>query len=221
MSLAVECSFLEVVEEITALVDHGHTANTDRILTLMSALSADGLALRYFLYKGCLDARFRKLTSAQSFFVYGCESFYLRLNAWYAKSTLVDSQSVGRLERYFSIDNCHNHSFDFFTVGLLGSGYTTDFGSTSENLSNLQVGDRIRFDRVWSDQLTRGRAFFVEKGVMFHTQYAPADYSVSLNLMIRKDQLCRQFSLGADKETVSEIYDLSDTSASGEDRDRI
>jgi hypothetical protein len=68
--------------------------------------------------------------------VFRCNDFYFRLNAWYPDSKTVTVELETQLNDYFSIDSCHNHSVDFFTVGLLGPGYTTEFRETTEDLSD-------------------------------------------------------------------------------------
>jgi hypothetical protein len=208
MHRTVEQRFRDVLDEISPLVTSDHVANAAEIVRIMGRFAEDKLALRYFLYRATVDDRFRRLTSAQSFYVFGCPQFYLRMNAWYPRNAVVDPESARRLEKYFSIDSCHNHSVDFFTVGLLGPGYVTEFRETDSELSETGVGDRIEFLRSWEDQLTEGRVFFVKKSSLFHTQYAPEQYSVSLNLVIREPVLCKQFTLSADKETVRDVYDF-------------
>lgn len=204
----IERDFKAIVEDVSACVRGGHVKNADAILGLMGSLANDKIALRYFLFKASADERFRRLTSAQSFYVYGCDDFYLRMNAWYPRSSAVSAESARRLDTYFSIDSCHNHSVDFFTIGLLGPGYTTEFRETEEDLSAAGAGDRINFVRTWDDQLSEGKAFFVPKSSLFHTQYDPPAYSLSLNLVIWEPVLCKQFTLAEDKETIRDVYDL-------------
>lgn len=216
MAEKIEHEFKAVVDEVSALVACGHAENAGAILELMGALAKDKLALRYFLFRAATDERFRRLTSAQSFYVFGCDAFYFRMNAWYPRSNVANSESARRLDKYFSIDSCHNHSIDFFTVGLLGPGYATEFRETQQDVSDARIGDRISFSRTWDDQLAEGKAFFVPKSSLFHTQYHPAAYSVSLNLVIWEPVRCKQFTLAEDKETVRDVYDLRSAGGLGE-----
>lgn len=202
--------FNAIVATLAEHVRAGHATHVAQITEAMSALADRNVALRYFLFRATVDARFRRLTSAQSFYVYGCDAFYFRLNAWYPERRMARIELETELNQYFSIDSCHNHSVDFFTVGLLGPGYTTEFCHTADDLSDVGVGDTVRFDRCWNDQLSLGRALFVPKSHIFHTQYAPEAYSLSLNLIVREPVTCRQFRLADDKRTICDTYDLRD-----------
>lgn len=209
----IESDFKDAVAAIAPYILDDYVANSDTICGLMCAFAENRLALRYFLFRAGVDERFRRLTSAQSFYVFGCNEFHFRMNAWYPASSLADSTRARLLDEYFSIDSCHNHSVDFFTVGLLGPGYTTEFRESLEDLSNHGIGDKVTFSRSWNDRLTEGKALFVRKSSIFHTQYKPESYSVSLNLVVREPVRCKQFSLEDDKETIRDVYDLRDEPA--------
>ncbi len=208
MPSSVEDQFLELATELSRVVAKGHDENAGEIVDLMPQFAQQDLAFRYFLHKCCSKPQFQKLISAQSFFVYGCNEYYIRVNAWYPRNTKVDEKTRRLLDEYYSVDKCHNHSYDFFTVGLMGPGYISDFRRSKEDALDKSIGDRIEFASKWTDQLDRGKSFYVKKDVIFHTQFVPEAYSSSLNLVIRKRADCKQYVLGDDSETVCEVFDF-------------
>lgn len=173
----------------------------------------------FFLSNAITRENNRRLVSAQSFFLFGNDHLRMRINAWYPYAGRV-GYTKERFESFFSIDRCHNHSVDLFTVGVFGPGYTTQFKETSQNLERVGVGDQIAFDRVWDDQLEMGKALFIPKSTAFHTQFCPSKYSISLNLIIDQSADCLQFELENDRKTIRRVFDfvgLAELAAQGED----
>lgn len=199
--------FFRRLEALEGLVADGHERNEAEIIEHLSEIGLRRLALRYFIDRATTDERFRRLTSAQSFYVCGNDRFYMRLNAWYPQRRQAERHEQ-QLNDYFSIDRCHNHATDFFTVGVLGNGYRTIFRETARDLDGLTIGDEIEFSRIWEERLTLGKALYVPKTRYFHTQYHPEDYSLSLNLIVRAPVDCAQYMLNSDCTKISEIYDL-------------
>lgn len=197
------------VERLTLLVQDDPQGNRGDILEEMKGFAHQHEALRFFLATAIANARYRTLSSAQSFFLFGNDHFRMRINAWYPQAGRTGNTKE-RFETFFSIDRCHNHSADLFTVGVFGPGYTTQFKESSQDLKQVVVGDRIAFDRVWDDQLEMGRALFIPKSTVFHTQFCPSEYSMSLNLVIDQTADCLQFELENDRETVRRVFDLID-----------
>lgn len=195
------------VERLSTLVKDGARTNHDEIMHELSGFPSHHEALRYFLTSAISDPSRRRLLSAQSFFLYANDHMLIRINAWYPQSGRSGNLRE-RFDSFFTIDRCHNHSADFFTVGILGPGYTSEFKETSQDLEQVSLGDKITFDRVWEDQLNIGKTIFLPKGSLFHTQFAPKEYSMSLNLIVDNGASCLQFELGEDRETVTKVYDF-------------
>lgn len=164
--------FTARIERLKALVKGDSQHNRDAILAEMEGFAHQHQALRFFLSNAIATERYRRLTSAHSFYICGNEYFRMRINAWYPQAGQT-GEIKERLESPFTIDRCHNHSFDFFTVGVFGPGYTTQFKETSQYLEKIGVGDEIIFDHVWEDQLKMAKALFVPKSTIFHTQFCP------------------------------------------------
>lgn len=202
----VSTSFLNMQESLALLIRGGYVENSPAIRRVLSEAVADDLWLRHFV-DGCLhDPNHRKLCSSQSFPVYVSDTHAVRLNLWFPVGRF--SEEVNRLvDEYFSIDVCHNHSFDFFTVGALGPGYETTFHEARELPDDPEVGREMDFARTWSFRLEREQAVFVPAGTHFHVQHAPAEFSMSLNL-IPSHQTCGtlpQIILGSDHRTIDRV----------------
>lgn len=53
-----------------------------------------------------------------------------------------------------------------------------------------------------------GKALFVPKSTIFHTQFCPSEYSISLNLVVYQTTDCLQFEIESDRKTVKTVFDL-------------
>lgn len=198
--------FLASQRELARLVDEGHVTNQSRIEKMLAEAVTDDLYLRYFFERCAIDVNHRKLCSSQSFPVFVSDTHSIRVNLWFPTGNF--SSSVNKMvEDYFSIDVCHNHSFDFFTVGAFGPGYQTRFFSTECDLSSVLIGDSIDFNKEWSFQLNKGRSVFVPAGGHFHVQYVPPAFSMSINLIPMKQNTGRvpQILLKQDCSTVEKV----------------
>lgn len=123
------------------------------------------------------------MIGAQCYLLHSGENYYARLSFWLPKLDR-PSEIHRRIEQYFSIGVLHNHSFDFFTVGLLGSGYRSSFYCyNGDDIDGVNVGDKIELSKVVDMKLGTGEALFVSKSSDFHVQYEPEDFSVSLNII--------------------------------------
>jgi hypothetical protein len=198
--------YREIIEELTVLSEQDHRARQDDINGLFCQLANDGLALRALALKLALHPGAPRLSGSQSFTLESNRAFILRINSWYPPSRLPE---VGAREydKYFSIDVCHNHNFDFFTCCVLGPGYESEFLETSDDLEHLQEGDVVSFDRSWTIRLGLGDSVFVPRETQFHTQRLPERFSATLNLIPLRGQSRsgRQYTLADDCRTVKRV----------------
>lgn len=206
MTSSATQTFLALAARLRPLVAAGHRENRDEILALLSRLSDDGVAMRHFIDLCATDLANADMYGTQSFVVYKCNDFIMRMNLWLPEADL-PRQVSDRYAEYFSVDVFHNHNYDFFTVGVYGPGYYSEYYSTSQDISDLALGDEITFDRQWNMSLARGVTAFVLQDAEFHVQYAPEALSMSLNLIPTKifapDH--KQYVLAKDRKTVSQV----------------
>ncbi len=161
----------------------GYRKNQAQILDAIGEIARSNLLIPYFLRQSVAANQLIKMIGAQSYLLHVGEHYLARLNFWPPKS---QRQSVvsERVRRYFSIDVLHNHSFDFFTVGILGCGYYSKFYQASLNdLEGRSIGETLQLKFVGDLTLNPGKAIFVAKSTEFHSQHEPEEFSVSLNFI--------------------------------------
>jgi hypothetical protein len=202
----------KVLSSLQRLVEDGYRQHATEICNLLSELSSSHYPMRILTRIFCNTDDAAKLAGAQSYIIYGCTAYYLRINFWlpFAERHAFISD---RFNRYFSIGVLHNHSFDFFTVGILGDGYNTSIyeAVASKINANMNIGDNV--DLVFSEEfkLERCKSIFFPKFVNFHTQYEPDTISASLNLIPRNmdeinDPSGIQYILSNESHNITNIF---------------
>lgn len=179
-SPSVGRTYDEIVSDIDGCFADGWSKHRERLAGLTSELATDFVALRKLLSTCSASGKWPLMAGAQSFVLTHNRSFYMRVNLWFPEPK--DTVGLERLRKYLSIGECHNHSYNFFTTCLFGSGYESQFLTasfserprTGEQL-NLVAGELVR--------LRPRDVLFVERDVDFHTQQWPIDFSVTLNLV--------------------------------------
>jgi hypothetical protein len=111
--------------------------------------------------------------------------FVLRGNVWFPPSFHDDIQALE--DSVYSYDNCHDHNFDFYTVGYAGPGYLTDLYEYDAATMSGVVGEKVALRSAGTVTLSPGKVLHFRKGVDIHMQRYPASLSVSVNLLIHDD----------------------------------
>jgi hypothetical protein len=196
-------NFSALVDQLHDAVIGGYKENKLLIINLMKKFSDNNMVVHWFIQNFCHKPEIRKMRGAQSFYLIQNKSFSMRLNLWFPDNKLPENVSV-RYDKYFSIGVLHNHNFDFFTVGVYGPGYQSDFFLSQEDLADKNAGDLINFDDSWSLKLGQGDSIFVARDSEFHVQYAPESLSMSLNLIPHQPRLQnhKQFIMKNDRKTI-------------------
>lgn len=107
--------------------------------------------------------------------------YFLRTNIWLPESNSLRS---GMSKSFFAEDFYHDHSFDLLTVGLLGSGYTTNIRNYDHKSTIGYKEEVVETSETEQYRLESGTALFMEKHKTIHQQIAPKDTSVSFNIML-------------------------------------
>lgn len=176
--------FSNSLEVIRKAILKDHIANAEQILACIQNWAYTGDAIRFFVNRSLNNPLYTILVGDNSFIVHVEELFSVRLNVWHPFGSNVSAVNSNDIARFKRIDQVHNHNYDFFTVGVLGPGYCSDFKVT-QNSESWEIGDTVIFDRTFSVQLSLGEALFVPKDTFFHRQHAPSSFSVSLNVIPR------------------------------------
>lgn len=170
------------------------------------------LALRAHLAFAKNDKRYRVLSGAQSFTTFVDKNCAMRINMWYPTSKVLPKKAASLQDKYFSHNIGHNHSYDFYTIGLLGKGYSSIFRSTDLDISDLSPGDPIEFSKTWGMQLREGKAVFIERENVFHSQFPASEFSISLNVIPFAGFLSskKQYTLTDDNRKIDRVI-IGDT----------
>ncbi|PAJ71853.1 hypothetical protein CJF42_24440 [Pseudoalteromonas sp. NBT06-2] len=106
----------------------------------------------------------------------------IRLNFWHPSENILDLPHIeSELHIY---DMPHDHNFDFLTVGMWGEGYSTEVYSYDRNQVKGYIGEEVNADYHGIKTLGRGDVHFYRKSHHIHSQIAPNELSISLNVLI-------------------------------------
>jgi hypothetical protein len=182
--------FSEIVDELKLCFKADWRNNMQGIAELVSEFANNGAALREFINNIGAGGKWPSMSGAQSFLLENNSYFYIRINIWYPSSNLAALQIY---RRYLSIEECHNHNFNFFTTCVLGPGYTTDFFTDLNHQMIKKPGDKVELTFNRKLKLSKGQVLFVERDSDYHIQHWPDGYSITLNLVpVGKDNFSAQ-----------------------------
>ena len=177
------------LEEFIALARRQVDVNEpESALQLADALA--GLALHPHLMRDAIQKQVNAFLQGnrqvsytpQSIILGGTESFYVRANIW------TPPRLAGAIreqeERIFSYNLAHDHNFAFLTAGCFGSGYRTEIFDYDPSQVVGYVGERVELTPLEETTLPKGKVMFYRERRDIHIQHAPAELSISLNLML-------------------------------------
>ena len=101
----------------------------------------------------------------------------------------------------FSYYETHDHNFDFLTVGYFGSGYTTRIYNYDYHTVKGIVNEAVALNFLEETKLPEGKVMYYYGSQDVHTQLPPDELSVSLNLIIPKNQHKRQYEFALPPHT--------------------
>ncbi len=169
------------IKTLERLFEGGWIKNSDRISESFLDLAGGAELLSFFFNCYGLSTTWPNIAGAQSFVIYTGPTFYIRINVWMPRPKRQEnSEKVGR---YLSVDECHNHSYSFFTTIIFGPGYDSTFFDAPGTSDNLLPGCKIKLSNVRGVAVRSGQLLFVRKDIEFHIQHWPDDFTVSLNLV--------------------------------------
>jgi hypothetical protein len=80
----------------------------------------------------------------------------------------------------------HDHTFKFLTVGYHGSGYATSIYEIEPDRVSGRTGDLVSMRLLEHTTLPKGKVMFYRARRDVHVQAHPAEFSVSLNLLVQE-----------------------------------
>ncbi|MCH2071020.1 hypothetical protein [Acinetobacter pittii] len=122
---------------------------------------------------------------ASGYVLYKDEDFVIRAVCWISdKERKFVNVDVDRGLLIYSI--AHDHDFSFLTVGHYGSGYYTETYEYDYDSVIGETGESIEMKKISFNQLKLGQTYLFRAGKEIHQQRSPDDFSISLNLIVRK-----------------------------------
>jgi hypothetical protein len=173
----------ELLNEIDDLFRDGYRKNREKITTSIKKIYDTNLVIPFLAKSVSENSKIIFYPNAQSYNFYNGANFYVRVNYWLSEnenSTVIKD----RVDKYYSIDILHNHWFDFFSLGLFGPGYASNFyHAGDESLAQARIGNVIDLTEISEITLSEGEVIFVSKANDFHIQHKPKSFSLSLNFI--------------------------------------
>ncbi|HEX9963756.1 MAG TPA: hypothetical protein VGB04_02090 [Allosphingosinicella sp.] len=178
-----------VIERLHDFFSLGWRAHKREIAGCLQELRNGHRALRALIHEHTEADREPRLRGAQSFLLEYNDAFAIRINLWPAKSFLAEVNP--RYRRYLSIDEMHNHDFDFFTISLSGPGYESRFFKDRDFNPDLTRGDKLDLEPLGMVALSGSQVLFVNRFTDYHSQQWPVSFTTTLNLIPRENPAMR------------------------------
>lgn len=123
----------------------------------------------------------------QVFMLHRTEHYFIRAAIW--------TPPAGRTgEEIFFYEDPHDHNFGLLTLGYEGPGYETVLFEYDHDQVAGDVGEVLDVRFLERTRLSRGRVMFYRDSKDIHVQFPSEDFSVSINVVVPKMQMKRQYS---------------------------
>lgn len=123
----------------------------------------------------------------QVFMLHRSENYFLRAAVWVPPA--------GRPgEEIFFYEDPHDHYFALLTLGYEGPGYETVIFEYDHEKVSGDVGEKVDVRFLTRVKLPRGRVLFYRDSRDIHVQLPSEDFSISINVVVPKLQMNRQYS---------------------------
>ena len=197
------------LDEFLSICDEGVIASDEHtVLAQRSALARLGKNKRFLVEQLRLrlehpsrwyveEAKARH--SDQSIVLARREAYYVGVASWCPPS--IQNGTTNWDNDFFSYNYAHNHSFSLLSVGLHGSGYTSQNHSLRIPPAHLKPQQKVAMVPAPSFTLAEGDVVFYRKWYDVHDQKPPADFSLSLNLLVA-DSTVPQYGFDIDRSVV-------------------
>jgi hypothetical protein len=128
--------------------------------------------------------------TGQTFMLHASDTYYVRANVW-LPPTYGPLKALAESDQFF-YGSPHDHNFTFMTAGHIGAGYRTTVYEYDGIGTAYNVGDRAKTSFLEDTMLPESKLMIFRASRDIHTQYAPDELSISLNLMtINRTELSR------------------------------
>lgn len=201
----VETHSEKILRALDEVITCDWRARFQEIADHIGALAKDLLLLREWTSAVASKPKLPELSGAQSFVVYQSNTMFARINIWFPKGNL--GSKLDAYRRYLSIEELHNHDFNFFTTRLLGPGYVSAFyrGPSADRI--FSPGEKLELHPLGKIELSNDKVLFVEKDLDYHSQEWVDELTVTLNIIPRSRLGGVQYLVDDKKRTVNFVID--------------
>lgn len=142
------------------------------------------------------------MPSAQSLLLGRDDHFYVRANIWPAISDMASGRAY---QDQFAYNLAHDHNFSFMTVNYLGPGYETEIYEYDYDKVQGYIGEPVDLRFLEKVRFGTGMVMLYRASRDVHVQHAPAELTITLNLMIARPEvrLRDQFFFDLTTRTIS------------------
>jgi hypothetical protein len=126
------------------------------------------------------------LPSAQSLLLGKGNDFYVRAAIWPAISDMASGRAY---QDQFAYNVAHDHNFTFMTVNYLGPGYETEIYEYDNSKVVGYVGESVDLRFLEKVRFGTGMVMLYRASHDVHVQYAPAELTITLNLMVAHQEV--------------------------------
>jgi hypothetical protein len=140
---------------------------------------------------------------------YSSQIYVLHRSRYFTCRAVIWRPLTGLLgEESFAYEYPHDHDFSFFTAGYYGAGYETEIHEYDHSSISGVPGEHVEMGARQHTQLIPNRVIFFRRSQDIHTQYAPSDFSISINILQNPpafDISNLQYQFDMEKQTVVQV----------------
>ncbi|MCO7469356.1 hypothetical protein D3C81_314920 [compost metagenome] len=127
----------------------------------------------------------------QVFMLHRADHYFIRAAIWIPPTGITG-------EEIFFYEDPHDHNFALLTLGYEGPGYETVLFEYDHQSVIGDVGEKVEVRFLERTRLSRGRVMFYRDSQDIHVQFPSENFSISINVVVPKMQMSRQYSFDLD-----------------------
>lgn len=144
--------------------------------------------------------------SEQSFLIYDCPAFYIRMTYW---PILSNNEKIRASQNdLFSYGFTHDHNFSLLTANYYGDGYRTKLWEYDYDNVIGYANEDVNIKFLEETTLSPGKALYYRPSKDIHSQYAPLEEdSLAINIILKsyKQFENKQYSFDVENKKIREV----------------
>jgi hypothetical protein len=203
-------SFEEFIDEISKIIIF---ADEDSLLSCVDPLFKISNNSNFFkdylnnqLSKNLNSFQKGNTYSEQSYMLYDCEYFFVRITYW---PKLISNLKVRDSQMsLFSYGMVHDHNFSLLTAGYKGDGYMTRLWEYDYESVIGYKNEEIQINFLEETKLYPGKAIYYRPSKDIHCQYPPEiEDSLAINIVLKSDDKFtkRQYEFDINQKKIKDI----------------